>query len=116
MGVMDSVREAVYSVADHDAGTYAFHLSASCGKQGERVRLLGARITGHASSTGQETREHWTDALLLWRKQPADARDAIVKSVGAKLSTVPEYLGLIDVPRRFVFLPKTACALGNAVA
>jgi hypothetical protein len=85
-------------------------------KQKERVRALEARITGHPLRTDQETRDHWTDALLLWQRQPADVRDVVVKSVGAKLSTVPEHLGLVDIPRRFVFLPRTACVLANVVA
>ena len=84
-------------------------------KQQERVRALEASLT-RRFFTDEKTREHWTDALLLWQRQPTDLRDVVVQSVGAKLSTVPEDLGLIDVPRRFVFLPKTAYVLANAVA
>jgi hypothetical protein len=85
-------------------------------QQEERVRGLEARVTGYPFSTGERIEDHWTDALLLWRRQPANTRDVIVQSVGAKLSTVPEHLGLVDLPRRFVFLPKTVCVLANAVA
>src|SRR4051812_29948831 len=74
-------------------------------KQGERVRALEARIMGQPPRIDQETRDHWTDALLLWQRQPANASDVVIKSVGAKLSTVQEHLGLVDIPRRFVFYP-----------
>src|SRR3954470_7012011 len=57
-------------------------------KQGERVCALEARMTGHPPRIDQETREHWTDSLLLWQRQPANASDVVIESVGAKLSTV----------------------------
>src|SRR4051794_20580108 len=82
--------------------------------QEHRVRELEEQIRRPYISN-EKTEEHWTDALLLWQRQPSSPRNVILRSVGAKLSTVPKMLGLVDTPRRFVFLPKTANILANAV-
>src|SRR4051812_38811509 len=83
--------------------------------QEQRVRNLEEQIR-RPYITVEKTEEHWMDAVLLWQRQSPEARSVIVKSVGAKLSTVPQALGLVAIPRRFVFLPNTARALANAVA
>jgi hypothetical protein len=84
-------------------------------QQSERVHALEEEIH-KGSMLKKSVEEHWSDALLLWQRQPADARAVVVEAVGAKLSTVPEALGICDIPRRFVFLPTAVRVLANAVA
>jgi hypothetical protein len=75
---------------------------------------LATQIRGDFRSV--DTKDHWTDALALWQQQPSALREIIVASVSAKLSVVPAALGLVDTPRRFVYLPSAAGLLTNAVA
>jgi hypothetical protein len=83
-------------------------------QQEQRVKTLETHVRRPSPPKGTE--EHWTDALVLWRRQPESAQDVVVNSISAKLSAVPELLGLVDTPRRSVFLPNTARVLANAVA
>lgn len=88
--------------------------SPPVGQQEERVRTLETHI--RRPSPPKSTEEHWTDALVLWQRQPESVQAVIVESISAKFSTVPGALGLVDMPRRFVYLPNTARVLATAVA
>jgi hypothetical protein len=90
----------------------------SLAQQETRIHYLEMDINlrGYIRPNDDTDKEHWTDALALWKRQPQKAKDVVVASIGAKFSTVPGALGLVDTPRRYVYLPKTACVLANAVA
>jgi hypothetical protein len=88
--------------------------SPPAAQQEQRVKTLETHV--RLPSPPQRTEEYWTDALVLWRRQPASVQAVILKSISAKFSAVPQALGLVDMPRRSVFLPNTAQVLANAVA
>src|SRR4051794_19424144 len=94
---------------------------------GERLRLFQMRGSSFVLAAARRSqlplsfrsadiKDHWTDALALWQEQPPALREVIVASVSAKLSLVPAALGLVDTPRRFVYLPSAAGLLSSAVA
>jgi hypothetical protein len=86
-------------------------------KQQQNVRTaLAQSLHLKGYSAGRDCEERPSDALAVWKDQPAESRLIVTTSIAAKFSVVPKRLGLLDTPRRFVYLPCTAWVLANAVA
>src|SRR4051812_7007411 len=87
--------------------------------RGARIEILNKQLdtpTQRRHYGDDEVREHWTDALVLWRQELEQARTPVLTSVGVKLASLDDEIAPGDMMIGwFAQLPSTAFLLTNAV-